>query len=290
MKGYFSIVKYYPSSLIEDGFSIGLIVVSDDKSGFLFKVSTERINRIKKAYGVKQSELLEFAIEELKNSKLDYNKLKFRSIYENGILRYTEPKPFVYTDINIEFNKLFELLVLGEDKDETSQPKKLTSSKLKNYFRKILLDDNKIKKSVNISYDFKDDQVSNLLIGKYHISFIGANGEIYAGELIDFSLSELSIQQNLFKTLAIFEALEKTYPENFAPEACNFLVVENDYLNSNNKQYLQTLKNWKNKAGYNLLVSKRIEDFIPQIRDDVEKKSIIPYTEWINKLESKKLV
>ena len=88
-KGYLSIVKYYPDTNRDEGFGIGLILISENIEISLKKVSSERIKRINSAYGIKKSSLIDLAVEEIMEKDFNKRILDYNSVYENGNIRYS---------------------------------------------------------------------------------------------------------------------------------------------------------------------------------------------------------
>ena len=140
---------------------------------------------------------------------------------------------------------------------------------------------NIVNKRLNIGYNFKENSISKFLIGSSKIDFIGGNGKIYAGEIINLELNEDYLQRNLFKTLALFEALEKTFPKRFSPSECKMLVLESQAFNPEKSNYMDKLNTWHDKAGYGLVIKSSLDDFQNIIETEVEAKNIKPYVDWV---------
>ena len=101
-----------------------------------------------------------------------------------------------------------------------------------------------------MGYDFKDNSISKFLIGSSKIDFIGGNGSVYAGEIINLDLQKRRCKRNLFKIITLFEALEKTYPKRFSPKECKMLVLEKQANNPDKADYMNKLNTWNIKANY----------------------------------------
>lgn len=89
--------------------------------------------------------------------------------------------------------------------------------------------------------------------------------------------------QNLFKTITLFDALSKTYPKLFSPKECKMLVLEEQANNPEKEIYMDKLNTWNKKANYDLVIKSSLDEFQTQIEKDVESKNIIRYDEWIKK-------
>jgi hypothetical protein len=287
MKGYLSIVKYYPDNNRDEGFGIGLILISEDGKVSLTKFSSERIKRINSAYGIKKSSLIDLAVEAISQTKFDKKILDYNAIYENGNIRYSKPQIIETDDLPKKFDELYLKFVADyyEDDAETSTVQKRSIPvKLGSQLRKKLQSNFTISKRLNIGYDFKENSVSEFLIGNSKIDYIGGNGTIYAGEIINLDLSDDVLQKNLYKTLTLFEALQKSFPNRFSPKECKMLVLEQQARDPEKAEHMDKLSTWNKKAKYGLVIKPGLDDFQKLIAKEVEEKNIIRYDEWIKKV------
>jgi len=286
MKGYLSIVKYYPDTNRDEGFGIGLILISEETHFSLAKISAERLKRINTAYGIKKSSLIDLAIDEISTNIFDKKTLDYNTVYENGNLRYSKVQIIECEDLNLKFNELYLKFVADyyeEGADKFSFSKKEIHERLGRKLRSKLESNILLKEKLNIGYDFKENSIGKFLIGSSKIDFIGGNGTIYAGEIINLDLQEETLQQNLFKTITLFDALSKTYPKLFSPKECKMLVLEEQANNPEKEIYMDKLDTRNKKANYDLVIKSSLDEFQTQIEKDVESKNIIRYDEWIKK-------
>jgi len=116
MKAFLSIIKYYPDTHREDSFSIGLIIPPIDDFPGEIRISQQRIQRINIAFGLKASILLTNYFESISIVDFTYDKLVYLSKYENGSIRFSEPKAVILNDNKQSFNDLY--LKLVADKSE----------------------------------------------------------------------------------------------------------------------------------------------------------------------------
>jgi len=287
MKGYLSIVKYYPDTNRDEGFGIGLILISEETHFSLAKISAERLKRINTAYGIKKSSLIDLAIDEISTNIFDKKTLDYNTVYENGNIRYSKAQIIECEDLNQKFNELYLKFVADyyeEGADKFSLSKKEIHERLGRKLRSKLESNILLKEKLNIGYDFKENSIGKFLIGSSKIDFIGGNGTIYAGEIINLDLQEETLQQNLFKTITLFDALSKTYPKLFSPKECKMLVLEEQANNPEKEIYMDKLNTWNKKANYDLVIKSSLDEFQTQIEKDVESKNIIRYDEWIKKV------
>ena len=284
MKNYLSIVKYYPDTNRDEGFGIGLILISEETSQSIARISSERLRRINSAYGIKKSALIEFALDEIAKKSYDKKTLDYNAVYENGNIRYSKPQIIDSDDLLKKFDELYLKFVADyyeEGFEKTSALKKEIPERLGGKLRSKLQSNILTKERLNIGYDFKENSIGKFLIGSSKIDFIGGNGVIYTGEIINLDLNEETLQRNLFKIITLFEALEKTYPKRFSQNECKMLVLEEQALNPEKEIYMDKLNTWNKKAGYDLVIKQSLDDFQNNIENDVQEKNIVRYDEWI---------
>lgn len=289
MKAHFSILKYYPDNNREDGFSIGLVLTQGKSGDAILKFSTERIRRINNAFGIKKSKLIEMSLLDLQSRDFSKESLDYLAAYENGNLRFTKPQIVVSDFIKIKFDELYSKYVADyyeEDYLKDTDMKYSTSPRIGQFLRKRFQSNHLLNSRLNIGYDFKDNYVSNFLIGNTNIDFIGGNGTVFSGEIINLELSEESLQKSLFKTITLFEALEKTYKaiNKFEPSNCKLLVLEHQAKNPEKVDYMHKLSTWQQKAGYDLIIRKELADFESDIQKEVDSKNIKKFEDWVKTL------
>lgn len=289
MKGYLTTIKYYPDNNRPEGFGIGLIVCTENGSESYVKFSAHRLKRINSAFGLKKSKLIELVFEDYSSKAFDFNSLEYMSLYEQGNIRFSKPKILITENLRDKFTELYKKYVADyaelEDSDillKKTTPQKI-GSKLRSKFKKNV----HINQRLNIGYNFKNNLLGNFLIGNTQIDFIGGNGSIFCGEIINLDVNEESIQKNLFKTITLFEAIKETYNKHnkFDPKDCKFLVLKEHAENKENAEYMDTLNTWHNKADYDLLIKNSLDEFENKISAIVENKNIKKYEEWVREFE-----
>jgi hypothetical protein len=116
MNGYISIIKYYPDNNRDEGFGVGIILISEEITMPLVRISKERLKRINSAFGLKKSILIESTIEEILSTSYDKSKLDYLSVYENGNLRYTKPQIIDSDNLIGKFEDLY-IKLIAEDRE-----------------------------------------------------------------------------------------------------------------------------------------------------------------------------
>ncbi|MCF8240755.1 MAG: DUF3037 domain-containing protein [Melioribacteraceae bacterium] len=290
MKSYVSIIKYYPDTSREEGFGVGIVVVDSFGKESRVRFSNERIKRINSAFGLKKSKLLGLSIDEYSREKFDKRQLEYLADYTNGSLRFSKPDQFVTDDLNRKFEELYSKYIsdyseLDESKYKANQRSKhnRVGQKLRNHFLKNPV----LNQRLDIGYDFKEDKLNKLLIGSSFIDFIGGNGTVFCGDVLNLDVEEYTLQRNFYKILTLFEALEKEYtPINkFDPRDCKILLLKEHVDRKENADYMERIFNWHKKADYGILIKNEIEDFEKEIAELVDKKGIIKFQDWRKTLD-----
>lgn len=107
MNTFISLIQFCPNTARSDVFTIGMILRSDIHDYYQVKISESRIKRICRAFEIKDRLLLDGALAGIKKHSFDAQYLQYLHAYENGIIRYTAPKP-VATDMPEEtFKQLY---------------------------------------------------------------------------------------------------------------------------------------------------------------------------------------
>lgn len=290
MNGKLSIIKYYPDNNRDEGFGIGLVLISSEFKSSLVKISSDRLKRINSSFGIKKSPLLELSLEEISNKDFDIGQLEYLSVYENGNIRFSKPWTIESENLVVRFSDLY--LKYVADYRETGFEGKIISpkislGKLSQSLQKQFRKNTALNNNLNIGYDFKENSIGKFLIGNTYIDFIGGNGTVFAGDIINLNLNSESISKNLFKTIALYEALEKTLPPGkFSSQDCKLLVLESQANDPLKADYMEKLTTWHKKAGYDLVIKKSLDDFEKDIEEKVINKKIIKFDEWIENIPS----
>lgn len=286
MKGFYSIIKYYPDINRDEGFGIGLHLISEDQSFNKIQFSEKRIKRINNAYNLKKTFLLESTLNDFKQTLLDKNKIDYLSVYSNGMIRFTKPQIIVTESFDEKFPLLYNKFIADYSEDgfdSSSENLKRYPKYISNKFRSSLKSNSVIEKSLDIGYEFKEIP---LLLGNPKIDYIGVNGKIYAGEIFDFEQTDESVQKNFNKTITLFDAFEKLYPENFEPSECKFLVLTEQAKKKEYNVYMDVLNSWNTKAQYGILIKDSLEDFHSVIESDVSTMNIKKFKKWSDDLKN----
>lgn len=287
MKAHFSIIKYHPDTKREEGFGIGLILTDTNSAKNYVRFSRERVKRINSAFGIKKSLLVDMAIKDLEKKDFDFRYLDYLSRYENGTIRYTTPKIVKTPNLKQKFDELYEKFIADLKEKDGRDNLNLKRKDIRKAIKNSLKADEVIRSRLNIGYKFEDNLLTNLMFPGVEVDYIGGNGSLYCGEIINLDYEESTVQNHLYKTLTLFEAFDKTFSEinRFEPKDCKMIVSKEQAEEEENSDYMSKLENWHKKAGYGLLIQDSIEDLTHSIKKQVEEKNIIPFVEWSKKLK-----
>jgi len=282
---YFSIIKYYPDTVRSEGFGIGLIILNEEDSYYRIKISDERLKRINKIFGIKKSPLLDYILEDLRENHVGFSKLKLLSIYENGVIQFSHPKMISSEDIDERFNYYYDKFVadynelpINLSNDNAPNNIKRPGYKLRNHFKKSKF----INDHLNIGYKFEGSKIADYFVDVPKIDFIGGNGSIFAGELINLETSEETFQENLSRIITLYRALEKSFLKLFIPNECKILLLQDQVNNSPNAElYMDKLQTWHKNVGFDLMIKDTVVDFSNEIEKTIHDKDIIKFEDWI---------
>ncbi len=111
METFISLIKYYPDNSREEFFGIGLIMFDEISLKSKIKFSEERIKRINKFYNIQSDVLINQTIKSYKNKSFNYKELHYLSNYENGTIRFSEPRKVIIDNFEEKFDFYYNLLV-----------------------------------------------------------------------------------------------------------------------------------------------------------------------------------
>jgi len=283
MKAVLSIIKYYPDTQRDDNFGVGLIIADDSNNFSKVKISNERIKRINKTFGIKKNELMELAVKEYSAQKFNFQNLKYLSAYENGIIRFSYPGIIVTDNLELKFDELYAKYI-SDNNENTSHAvlkapvTKNTNSNIK--FQQRLKNNSFLNERLDIGYSFKNTPLSGFLFNTQHIDFIGGNGKIFSGNILNLAQKDEQISASFSNSITIFEALKKHFIKKFEPEECKFLILKEQADDPDKADYMDKLFLWHKTVGYGISIKTSFEEFEKDILRSVESKNIIKFEDW----------
>lgn len=217
MKNFLSTIYIETNSATAEKISIGLIVVTEHK--VFFKYSKNKLKIAEKLLGSSIENLVKFSLNTIKekvaatnadlakqSQKLfspinfftdDY--IKYLNRYSQGLLQYDAPKPYVAEVNPTIFESLFATFI---SKEESNKDRNTFYHQTKNKIKK-----SDMMERINLDYRLSPAKIPSL-IAQESITIISKNGNILAGELIDFTANIEMVKQNIYEFEAIVKSLK----------------------------------------------------------------------------------
>lgn len=295
MKTWFTIVQYAPNPHREEYFGIGLIMVSPESGEVIVRFSRNRINRINNALNIRKSSLLESAIKKLELFKkapeaLDVKQLEYLSAYENGVIRFTHPKPLVFdvaagaspSEVMAEkFDRLYGKLI---DDGQETRSRASRGREPGTVFRKYAKECRELGARLDIGYKFAtDDFEADTLIPDITVDFIGGNGAIYCGNFIDLKLQPATVQKNIAETQFLYKVLLSLFDgerEQSHPD-CKIIIDEKQLDDRQAKQAMHSIERSVNGELYTLQRVPDMKRYVESVLEEVKARNVMKFTSWI---------
>lgn len=301
MKTLFTIVQYAPNPHREEYFGIGLIMVSPESGEVIVRFSRNRINRINNALNIRKSFLLESAISKLElfekaPEALDVKQLEYLSAYENGVIRFTHPKPLVFDVaagaspsevMAVRFDGLYSKLI--DDGHET-QSHKSKGREPGTVFRKYAKQYRELGAHLDIGYKFAtDDFAADTMIPDITVDFIGGNGAIYCGNFINLRLQPVTVQKNIAETQFLYKVLLSLFDgegESIHPE-CRIIIDDSQLADRQARQALHSIERSVIGELYTLQRVPDMQRYVESVYEEVKARNVEKFTSWIKKQQVK---
>lgn len=237
MKNFLSTIYIETNSATAEKISIGLIVVTEHK--VFFKYSKNKLKIAEKLLGNSIENLVKFSLNAIKEkvtiTNADLAKqsqklfspvsfftdeyIKYLNRYSQGLLQYDAPKPYVAEVNPSVFESLFATFI---SKEESNKDRNTFYHQIKNKIKK-----SEMMERVNLDYKLSPAKIPSL-IAQENITIISKNGNILAGELIDFTANIEMVKQNIYEFEAIVKSLK---------------IFEKQYINKKNNTNYYALFN-----------------------------------------------
>lgn len=282
-KIYCSYINYYPDSSSLDSICIGLIFFDIESNDFLIDFSVQKIHRVNTMYGIKRSKLIKDYLRGLKTKKITFKQLQYLSDYENGSLRFSKPEKINVDNFTKDFEQLFNRYVNDFNKDSPLKRDEQHDRKLlRSYFRNNPF----VSKKLNIGHTITKKEIGKLLFSNTEIDFIGGNGTLYCGQVIDLNSHISSLNSNVKNTLLLYLIFEDVFSKInlFDPKHCKIILTNLDSLDSEKEQLIKSLSKWEKEKGFDLIESESIDHVMLKIETELKSKDIMKYTDWLNQI------
>ncbi|MEX0661345.1 MAG: hypothetical protein WEA58_15590 [Balneolaceae bacterium] len=120
--------------------------------------------------------------------------------YSNNLILYSKPEENIGDFKLNDFDSLFKLLV---DKDYGFEVKKVVTFRNK---VEETLRASRVSERVDIKYRVSKDRVKSIL-RNHEVDYIGANGKIYSGNVIDTTTDHYTIENKVYQIRALIDGL-----------------------------------------------------------------------------------
>lgn len=278
MNTFFSILYLTLNASLKEKISIGLIMVQGED--VKFKTSSAKLGIVKqlipvqnysflKSYFKNLNDTLNLDLENkgllnLKNASPNWASEKYFHYlhrYSNNIVQFSAPKEIAVAFDEPNFLKLYEKYVFIENEEQLTKKSK---SDIVEVVRNSLY--SKIKPKVNLDATISPTDFEEL-ISPVDINFIGKNGQIVAGQTIDFSKRYVDLERALTKYISFTKAVD--YEKGGGHY---FLIGKEPEKNLSRKNH----SIWKH------IYESNIVDYVPldetdKIKDYVNTKGVHPY-------------
>ena len=281
MKTFFSIMYLTLNASLKEKISIGMIMANGED--VKFKISDTKFGIVKQLIPIQNYSFLKSYFKNLNNDLnfgFDNNNLlnlkkdiaqnwvneKYFSYlhrYSNNIIRFSEPREIDVSFDETTFLKLYESYIFNNDEEIISKKSKEDIVKI---VRTKLY--SKIRSKVNLDVDVRPSDFKEL-ISPVNVNFIGENGQIVAGQTIDFSKRYVDLERDLTKYISFTKAVD------YEKGGGHYFLVGNEPKKSLGQ---------KNHSIWKHIYESNIVDYVPlsetdKIKDYIDLKGVHPYFE-----------
>ena len=297
MKNWFTTVQYAPNPDREEYFGIGLMMVSPEIGTAQVRFSRERVNRINRVFGIDKSSLLESAMRQAEGfvksqDALDVKHLEYLSVYENGVIRYTAPKPLVIAHDNPEesaadlveqrFNRFYHKLI--DDKQEKRTNSSGSNNAFATAFRRMAKKNFDFQHYLNIDYKLESEELqTEILLPEIRLDYIGGNGSIYCGHILNLNAGESTLSENISKTISLYDCINKLFGTNThkGNKAQKIILDKKQAEQKKAKQALNFIELVTDNKPYEVVQVSDTRQFMNDVLTEVKEKGVVPFSSWI---------
>jgi hypothetical protein len=273
MNTFFSLIQYCPDVARGDVFTIGIILRADAHEYYRCAISESRIRCICRAFAIKETLLLRSAINGIKHQRFDVAYLQYLHAYENGIIRYTAPKPVATNTPEETFKQLYQVYVA--ESIELQQPH--TVQRIGTVFHNALKKDTVLQTRLSFHYSL-ERVLQEYMPNAATMDFIGGNGSVFCGQM-----PNLRAATTLPRLLLVYESLKQRFEAQKLFDAENYHVLINMkfFGGQEFKEHRNALQRWQQSKGFTMLEIDNIGDAVQVIRSKAEEKDVQPFETWL---------
>ncbi|WP_216690000.1 hypothetical protein [Hymenobacter siberiensis] len=219
MKSFISLIYIKTNPVSDEKICIGIFVGGEERNIFAWsdsklKICTKLVSgdiypSLSKTFiniskDAKESDSAENGLKKLfiDNYKYSHSYFEYLNRYNDGIIEFKEPKILPKQISDDDFKKLFKLyvgesIITPKDKHETFY-KKVKSHLLNPVFAQ----------KTNLNYKIPEEVIGTIYRPQL-VDFISCNGNILAGNAIDFSATPSNIESKLYEFRALVQGLKQ---------------------------------------------------------------------------------
>lgn len=273
MNTFFSLIQFCPDVARSDVFTVGMIFCSDAHEYYHVKISESRLKRICRAFDIKDRLLLDAAISGIKQQRYDAVYLQYLHAYENGIIRYTAPKPVASETPEETFRQLYNVYVA--DSHESAEHQQMP--RISTIFQAALKKDVLLPSRLSIRYSL-ESVLHGYMLPAPTIDFIGGNGSLFCGQMPNLRSNEA-----LQRFIMTFESLKQRFEEQklFDAEYYYILINTRRFGGEDMKEHRAAFQRWQKSKGFTLIEVSGMNEAVQAIRAKVEAKDVQPFERWL---------
>lgn len=215
MKPFYSVLYLKSESISDEKIAVGMLLNADQNPMFDYSedklkaaskiIDSEAVDSVEKllknikrkvdSLSKDKNQKEAFDVDPFTNSYFDY-----LNRYSNNLVLYSKPEENIGDFKLDDFDSLFKLLV---DKNYGFEEKATVT------FRKKVeetLRASRVSERIDIKYRVPKDRVKSIL-RNHEVDYIGANGKIYSGNVIDTATDHYTIENKVYQIRALISGL-----------------------------------------------------------------------------------
>ncbi len=288
MKPFYSIVYIKPNTLSDEKISIGMVLNTGNRA--LFDFSETKLKAISRLI---ETDILETVERMLKNVKkkaeavsVDINQIEgfevdpftkdyfnYLNKYSNNILEYSKPSENEGNFNASDFEELFKLFV-----DSSYGFKVKEEVSFRQSFEKKLIN-SRVSDCLDIKYRVSKKRVSTIL-SNTEVDYIGVNGTIYSGHVLDTNLSHSSLENRIYKIRSLIIGLRELSKAYNLDTKGEHVVYFNEPDTASDKDIIHSL-NKDETLPFHL----KPADYFEEEESIIENTNVIKFSEFLTSFE-----
>lgn len=247
MAGYYSILRFVNNPLTDESIALGLVMLPEPGSGqsrqAMFRLSDIKIEFAKKL-NPGCAKLLAFSLEQLNMYfqqelvgqtdrliqfpvQVQQSFIERLSVYNNGILQFTEPTYIESTTLITAFSRYFDLFIEAnvpvKQKQVVEGPSLLKQRVVAELYEPL-------RGKIDVDYTLRKKQLPALFFD-YHLDGLGVNGAMYAVKAVDLNANHHldTLQRELSEFESVIDRLNKFAREHKINNEPRYYLIVDPY-------------------------------------------------------------